>query len=161
MELDPWGSMPHHVLCKWQLDGNWNAKWSIFRCKKIAIRHNKNIFLIIRIIDTFTVSNEVYVTSIQKNRFKTKSESTRICFFSGVLTIPTRGFWTLNGWYVRITQYENAFMISNRSLIFSSRLISLHHSCEWLNRKAWGLNCLFMRKLQTTLGFLGGIFGAS
>lgn len=31
MELDPWGSMPQHVLCPWQLDGNWNAKWSIFR----------------------------------------------------------------------------------------------------------------------------------
>ena len=38
-KLDEW-SLIHEELCPstfcapWQLDGNWNAKWSIFRCKK-------------------------------------------------------------------------------------------------------------------------------
>ena len=109
-KLDEW-SLIHEELCPstFCAHDNWTAigmQNDQSLGGKIAIRHNKehlphhHYHCYLHRIKWNCTFASTFRRPPEKSASKPKSESMRICFFSGVLTIPTRGFWTLNGWYI-------------------------------------------------------------
>ena len=162
MELDEWGSMPQHVLCPWQLQGIRNAKWSSFRWEdrhptqqKHLPHHHYHRYL--HRIKWSVQAASTFTRPPEKSLQNQKRIYANLFFLRGSDN-PNKGILDFKWLICPHTQYEIAFMISNRSLIFSWRLISLHHSCEMMWMESMGPELLVHEEASNDPRFFGRNF---